>query len=229
MHPAKSVIFFTTASGAGYGLIVWLSVSAVLDLVPPDRWFGFTSFGIGFSLIVGGLFSSMFHLGHPERFLRALTQWKSSWLSREGIAAIASFVPMGIFALYWVFGQSHDGLAEPLAYASIVSALGTTYCTAMIYGSLNTIPAWSNRWTPPVYLALSLMTGAVLFALLVAVWRYASLSTFIFVTLFALSTGLLVKSTYWRSVSRHIPKKHFGHCHRAQRVWPSSTCRCTAH
>src|SRR5690606_3663458 len=30
MHPALSVIFFTTLSGAGYGLLAWLGVSIAL-------------------------------------------------------------------------------------------------------------------------------------------------------------------------------------------------------
>jgi DMSO reductase anchor subunit len=48
---------------------------------------------------VAGLLSSTFHLGHPERAWRALSQWRSSWLSREGIAAIATLVLFGIYAL----------------------------------------------------------------------------------------------------------------------------------
>ena len=30
MHPAFSVIFFTTLSGAGYGLLVWTALAALL-------------------------------------------------------------------------------------------------------------------------------------------------------------------------------------------------------
>ena len=32
MHPALSVIFFTTLSGAGYGLLVWAGLGALLLL-----------------------------------------------------------------------------------------------------------------------------------------------------------------------------------------------------
>ena len=34
MHPAYSVIFFTTASGAGYGLLAWLGLLAAFALLP---------------------------------------------------------------------------------------------------------------------------------------------------------------------------------------------------
>ena len=36
MHPAYSVIFFTTATGAGYGLLASLGLLAALGLLPPD-------------------------------------------------------------------------------------------------------------------------------------------------------------------------------------------------
>ena len=49
-----------------------------------------------------GLLSSVLHLGQPQRAWRALSQWRSSWLSREGVAAIASLVPVAALAvLVW--------------------------------------------------------------------------------------------------------------------------------
>jgi hypothetical protein len=74
MHPAYSVIFFTTASGLGYGLLFVLSVYAAFGLLPQDVRFGFAGLGIAVTLIVSGLLSSTFHLGHPERAWRALSQ-----------------------------------------------------------------------------------------------------------------------------------------------------------
>ena len=67
MHPAKSVIFFTTASGAGYGLMIWLALLPSFGLLPADFFFGLVALGTGFALIVSGLLSSTLHLGHPER------------------------------------------------------------------------------------------------------------------------------------------------------------------
>ncbi len=40
MHPAFSVIFFTTTTGAGYGLLALLGVALPLSLLPTDRWLG---------------------------------------------------------------------------------------------------------------------------------------------------------------------------------------------
>ena len=90
VHPAPSVILFTTASGAGYGLLAWLGAAGAFGGLPADRWFGGVAMVIGLGLVSAGLLASTFHLGHPERAWRALSQWRSSWLSREGVAAMAT-------------------------------------------------------------------------------------------------------------------------------------------
>src|SRR5262249_61916837 len=104
MHPSLSVIFFTTASGAGYGLLAILGVLVGLGLLPDDRSFVIAALGLALAFVSAGLVSSTFHLGHPERAWRAFSQWRSSWLSREGVAASVTYVPAGLFglALVWV-------------------------------------------------------------------------------------------------------------------------------
>ena len=49
MHPAYSVIVFTTASGAGFGLLVWLALFGLLGLVPTERWLGLAGFALAFA------------------------------------------------------------------------------------------------------------------------------------------------------------------------------------
>src|SRR5579863_3477800 len=102
MHPAASVILFTTASGAGLGLVFWLALFGLLGLAPVTTGFGLVGLGLGMGLLSLGLLSSTFHLGRPERALLALTQWRSSWLAREGVSALATYVAAGPFALGWV-------------------------------------------------------------------------------------------------------------------------------
>lgn len=166
MHPAYSVILFTTASGAGYGLLVWLALCGLFGLVPTERWLGLAGFGLAFGLITAGLLSSTAHLGRPERAWRAFSQWRTSWLSREGVMAVATYVPAGITALGWVFLESIDGPLEAAALLSAVCAVVTLYTTGMIYASLRTIRQWYQPLTAPIYVALGLASGAVLFDLL---------------------------------------------------------------
>src|SRR4026208_1568408 len=103
MHPAYSVILFTTASGAGYGLLALLGVVGFNHGPASSFWFGATALVVALGLITVGLLSSTFHLGRPERAWRAFSQWRSSWLSREGILSVATFVPAAIFAIGWIF------------------------------------------------------------------------------------------------------------------------------
>lgn len=211
MHPAKSVIFFTTASGAGYGLMVWLGVLAAMGLLPQDMGFNLLAFGLGFVLIVSGLLSSTFHLGRPERAWRALSQWRSSWLSREGVAAILTFVPLGLFALAWIFGLAPPHVAAMLGLAGAAMSLVTVYTTSMIYASLKTIPAWHNGWTVAGYLVLGPMNGAVLLALLTALFGYAEATDVMrMVALVLLVLGLAIKALYWRHTHGAAPVSTIG-------------------
>ena len=99
MHPALSVIFFTTFSGAGYGLLALIGILSATGSLPDSPQFAWVSLGLGFAFVLVGLLSSTLHLKHPERAWRALSQWRSSWLSREGVlAAVTTFVLMGFAA-----------------------------------------------------------------------------------------------------------------------------------
>ena len=163
MNPAYSVIFFTTASGAGYGLLIWLGVAVVFFDIPAQRWFGVAAFAVALALITLGLLASTFHLGHPERAWRGLTQWRSSWLSREGVAAVLTYIPAGLAAIGWIFLARNDGIWAWLGAAAAILAIVTVFCTAMIYQSLRAIPRWNSPWVVPVYLAFALASGALLF------------------------------------------------------------------
>jgi sulfite dehydrogenase (quinone) subunit SoeC len=199
VHPAKSVIFFTTASGAGYGLMIWLGIAKLLNLLPLEPLFACLSFGLAFVLIIGGLLASTFHLGHPERAWRAMSQWQSSWLSREGLAAVLSFAPMGLLALYWLWPEQAllANISGAMAWGTIIMAVLTVSFTAMIYASLKTIPAWNSKMTVIVYLVLSLMSGAMLMALLTSLWGYGGAGLFATIALVFVLLGLGVKLLYW--------------------------------
>jgi sulfite dehydrogenase (quinone) subunit SoeC len=198
MHPAFSIIFFTTASGAGYGLLALLGLGALVGHLGSQTVFGICAFATALGLVGAGLLSSLGHLGHPERAWRALTQWRSSWLSREGVSAILTFVPALAFAWSWIFGGQVSTAAAAL---TIVGAIVTTVCTAMIYASLKPIRAWRNPWTVPVYLVLGLHTGALLTALLLH--AYGMRGPFI-VFLIAVTgiVGAALKLGYWTFLDR---------------------------
>ena len=110
MHPALSIVFFTTASGAGFALLLLLGVLVPLGLLPPAASFGFAALAVAVVLAAGGLASSVLHLGRPERAWRAFSQWRSSWLSREGVFSVLTFLPAAAFGIGWVFFGITSGL-----------------------------------------------------------------------------------------------------------------------
>lgn len=195
MHPAYSVIFFTTASGAGYGLLVWLGLAQLFDQMPQNWWFRFFAFGIALGLITAGLLSSTLHLGRPERAMNAFSQWRSSWLSREGVVAVATYVPAGLFALAAIFGL-FEGAIWLWALLTVVGALLTVWCTAMIYNSLTTIRAWNDAFVPPVYVILSLATGGILFCGLTTLMSTIGAGA-VWGALAAVIAGWVLKVLYW--------------------------------
>src|SRR6185369_14835936 len=162
MNPAYSVILFTTASGAGYGLLALLGLVGFNHGPASSLWFGLVALIIALGLITVGLLSSTFHLGRPERAWRAFSQWRSSWLSHEGVASIVTFVPAVIFGALWLRILDYP---QWLGLAGLVTALMcavTVFCTAKIYSTLTTIRQWHQPLTVPVYLAFAMATGSVL-------------------------------------------------------------------
>ena len=199
MHPAYSVIFFTTASGAGYGLIFLMALFGALNGVPADPWFGAVGFGLGTVLVTGGLLSSTAHLGHPERAWRAYSQWKSSWLSREGVLATATYLPLVLTAWGWVIVGSMDGKFGFIAAVLAMLCLLTVHSTGMIYATLRTISAWHNRLTVPGYLAFALLSGSVWFHALAQMFGYQTPAVAL-VAMVALFLCFYIKRKYWRSI-----------------------------
>ena len=155
MHPAPSVIIFNTFSGLGFGLLFWLGMGAIV----PTGMGAFIWFTIAYLFAVGGLISSTFHLGHPERAIKALSQWKTSWLSREGVCAVFALIVMALYGAGLVFLGSRFTI---LGVVGGIASLGVVFTTSMIYTQMKTVPRWRHWTTPAMYLLLSIGGGALL-------------------------------------------------------------------
>ena len=201
MHPAYSVILFTTASGAGYGLLMLISLACFMGVLPASPVYGFVSLALSLGLITLGLLSSMAHLGHPERSWRAVSQWRTSWLSREGVFAIVTYVPAGIFGISWVFFDKLDGFVPYVALLTAFLSVVTVYCTGMIYASLRTISAWNQKMTAPNYIIIALASGAILQVLLLTIFGEVN-SSAIGLALMLAATALVAKWLYWIKIDK---------------------------
>lgn len=204
MHPAKSVILFTTLSGAGYGLLFWFGVFNYMDGGPGGAALAPAVLLLGGFLVTAGLLFSTFHLGHPERAWRALSQWRSSWLSREGVMALLTYLPWLAFAAGWYLLGSTGGWVALAGLAGAACCLVTVYTTAMIYASLKPIQAWANHWVPAGYLVLALATGAVLLNA-IGHWSGGPALIFDLVVATSLAAAALLKIGYWHFLDSKKP------------------------
>ncbi|MEH6825800.1 MAG: DmsC/YnfH family molybdoenzyme membrane anchor subunit [Motiliproteus sp.] len=169
MHPAFSVLIFTVASGAGYGLFALLVLAHLSGVGQIEQTSMIFSAGVlALVLITGGLMSSTLHLANPKNAWRAFSRFKTSWLSREAVFAVL-FYPFALIYLGSVlFAEELGGVAALVTLVSglvaVTLAMVTLFCTSMIYASLKTIRQWCTSLTPLNYLALGLMSGALCLA-----------------------------------------------------------------
>jgi len=198
MHPAYSVIIFTTISGAGYGLLLLTALGQSFGLLEVSPAFMLVLLGISMALVTIGLFSSMTHLGHPERAWRAISQWRSSWLSREGLFALLTYIPVGLLGLSYVVDTAVE-YRPVLGLASAILALITVYCTGMIYASLKTIRAWYQPLTTPIYIVLSLLSGSLLLQVLLTLGGVEN-GEIMKLAMLLCAVALMLKRLYWKKI-----------------------------
>ena len=196
MHPAFSVIFFTVASGAGFGLISLLFLADFFKLGGSFSNDQLIAGGlIALALVAFGLLSSTFHLANPKNAWRAVSRFRTSWLSREGVFAIV-FMPLALVYLASIMFDAPMWLRQTSGFLTAVLAWITVFSTGMIYACLKTIRQWNTPLVPANYLALGYASGSLLL-LLGAV--YAGLDTTPYIAMSALivSIAAVLKAIYY--------------------------------
>ena len=166
MHPAFSILFFTTLAGAAQGLVVALAL-AVLGGVAMAPGFVLMALGVAEVLLAAGLAASFLHLGRKMRAWRAALMWRTSWMSRE-VIVLPAFI--ALVALWWLVLRA--GAAAPwswlLPVLLVVGAVALWYCTAMIYACLRFIEEWAHPLTIVNFALIGLSSGLLLACALAA-------------------------------------------------------------
>jgi DMSO reductase anchor subunit len=168
MHPAFSILFFTTLAGAAQGLVFTLALAALfgLELAP-----GFMAVALGLAevMLVAGLAASFLHLGRKMRAWRAVLMWRTSWMSREVIVlpAFIALVALWAVSLQMGIGTPWSWLLPLLV---LYGAVLLWYCTAMIYACLRFIEEWAHPLTVVNFTLIGLSSGLVLACALAALW-----------------------------------------------------------
>ncbi|MEN9434367.1 MAG: hypothetical protein RLZZ422_1956 [Pseudomonadota bacterium] len=197
MHPAFSVIGFTVASGAGYGLFILLVLAEIYGFAEIDVPVAMSAGVLSLLLISGGLLSSTLHLANPKNAWRAFFRFKTSWLSREGVFAIL-FYPVALLYLIGVYvnDAKPNGLVWFVGLSAVAIALLTVFSTGMIYGCLKTIRQWNTALTPTNYILLALATGSVLLVMILA-FAGKDIKAAAGVSIALLGLGALAKAIYY--------------------------------
>ncbi len=154
MHPAPSIILFTVLSGLGLGLIATIG----FGFGGQGHLFGWIAGPVGLAITAAGGLASLGHLGRPDRAWRALSQWRSSWLSREGVLMLGTMTLFSVYLGLWLLFGLRISL---LGWIAGGLAAVTVYATAMIYAQLRTVPRWSGTPTPWMFLGMAATGGLI--------------------------------------------------------------------
>lgn len=124
-----------------------------------------------------GLLASLFHLGSPLSAPRAVTNFATSWLSREILAGVIFAVLGFVFAILQWFKIGPIMLRTVIAYLAALAGIVLVFFMAMVY-MLPTQPAWNNLATPVSFFATTLLLGSLaLGAAFVANYAYVQKKT----------------------------------------------------
>ena len=157
MHPAPSIILFTVLSGFGFGLISIVGLLQFLSQISTVDVVFFSLIGLFFSTV--GLISSFFHLANKKNAIKSLSQWQTSWLSREAISSILC-LSIVVGNIGWVFVQNR--YMNEVGIILFLLSLFTIFTTSMIYAQLKTVPSWNNMLTPAIFIFAGLAGGSIL-------------------------------------------------------------------
>jgi len=163
MHSSEwSLLFFTLIGQFSAGLTTALLIYTIITPRRNDNaQASFLKVGllvatgaIGIALII-----SFLHLSAPLSSVFALTNLKSSWLSREILMVSAYAASIFATTLYWLFCKGKRSLLIPLLAISSLLGLTMVLTMAMLY-MIETIPVWNTPGTLIAFYVNTILLGS---------------------------------------------------------------------
>ncbi len=150
------------------------------------------------ALVLGmcGLTASLFHLGRPHLFFRAVLGWRKSWLSREAIV-FGGFA--GIAKLAIVANWMGASIGPWLTVAAVITGVAGVFCSIFVYTATRR-PLWSPLRTTTLFLGTTLVLGlgtSLCVSIFTAAVGNAALSRMIAFALATTTIGKLAFESRW--------------------------------
>ncbi len=139
--------------GTGTGLMAMTTLAA---LTGPAPW---AAVPLALIFVMAGLICIWFEIGRPWRFLNVYLNPRTSWMTREAMAALPFF---GFGALSWLL------VSPALLALSALSGLAFLYCQARILRAAKGIPAWRHPAVVQLIVTTGLTEGAGALAIVMA-------------------------------------------------------------
>ncbi len=159
----RSLVLFT--------LLMQTAASAYLVPIGMQLWFGDSLSGfdttllfrVVFWLVMGlsilGLLASFLHLGSARNAWYALSNLRSSWLSREIFFSLLFTSGVSLFSV--LGANTRPGLAMAALFVITgLSGLALVYCMSRIY-RLRTVPSWNSPVTGLSFWTTTLLLGGI--------------------------------------------------------------------
>ena len=153
----RSLVAFTLLAQMAVGAL-W--VAGVFELwgIYPDGT-DLVSLGVPL-LMVLGLLASFLHLGAPLNAWRALSNVRSSWLSREILFSTLFTGASGMAVVLKGFELGSAAVHDAILWATALLGLGLIFSMSRAY-QLRTVPAWSTPLTPLSFFTTTLLLGGL--------------------------------------------------------------------
>jgi anaerobic dimethyl sulfoxide reductase subunit C (anchor subunit) len=113
--------------------------------------------------IIFGMIGSHFHLSRPYLSFLAVSNFRTSWLSREIVFTLLYFLSTAALWFFQWYREGHWGLKTALGWLAIFFGLVTVYCTGRIY-LLPTQAAWNMPETILTFYGSMLLLGVMALA-----------------------------------------------------------------
>ncbi|MCW9002088.1 MAG: dimethyl sulfoxide reductase anchor subunit [Rhodospirillales bacterium] len=175
--------------GVGSGLLIVAAIAAFIGM--PQQW----PIGLGLFFVLLGLLCVLAKIGRPFRALNVIFNPKTSWMSREALAAFPVFAAGGAAILFpW----------PPLAALAALFGGAFLYCQGMILTASKGIPAWRSTKTLPLIMVTGIVEGAGAFMIVGALSDPQTMATALPVVSTVLLVTIAARVFAWRGYRRSL-------------------------